>query len=69
MKIDHRDTGISHMGHKPVEPGFRVHIINTDPAFDGDRQVGGRTHRRHTIGNQRWFCHETGPKSAGLDTI
>ena len=69
VKIDHRHTGIGHGVDERIKAGFRVHIINPDPAFDRYRQVGGRTHRRHAVGNQHRFRHQAGTKTSRLHAV
>ena len=41
-----------------------IHVINTNPTFDSDRQISLSLHSGDTIGNQTGLSHQTGTETA-----
>ena len=54
---------------KSFKRGFGILLVDTDAAFDGDRDRHGGLHRRDAVANQGRFGHQTGAEAAILHAI
>ena len=57
-------AGRDHSLRQRIEGGFGILIVDTDPAFDGDRDGHGLLHRRDASGDQRRLSHQAGAETA-----
>ncbi len=48
---------------------FRILIVDADTAFDRNRNLDRRLHRRDAVGDQCGLLHQTGAEGAGLHPV
>ena len=69
MHDQHLQPGADESFGEVVQTGVVVLIVHTDAAFHRYRNVHRGTHRRHAVGDQRGFAHQTGAKTPRLHAI
>ena len=57
-------TGCQHAVGQRVESGFGILVVDTNPAFDGDRDFHRRLHRRDAFRHQHRRLHQAGAERA-----
>jgi hypothetical protein len=62
-------SGRTHLFRQREQRLTRLLIIDTEPAFDGNRHLNRALHRRDAIGDKIRLAHEAGAERAALHAI
>jgi hypothetical protein len=62
-------AGLDHAARQRIERRFRILIVDSDPAFHGDRNLHRALHRGNALGDEFWLRHQAGAETALLDAV